>query len=91
MSDITSGYNIAKNIYFKPGFNDLCGFREAEIKPVIEQIANQCGFKKDKADEALDLMRTYYNGHVFSFEKNGFFKSFNSQFNKKIYSTIEKK
>ncbi|MCD6185615.1 MAG: AAA family ATPase [Deltaproteobacteria bacterium] len=70
MSDITSGYNIAKNIYFKPEFNDLCGFKEDEIKLVIEQIVNQCGFEKDKTDEALDLMRTYYNGHVFSFEKD---------------------
>ncbi|MBL0699320.1 MAG: AAA family ATPase [Desulfosarcina sp.] len=70
MSDITSGYNIAKNIYFKSEFNDLCGFKENEIKPIIEQIVKQCGFKKNKTDEALDLMRTYYNGHVFSFEKD---------------------
>ncbi|WDN88483.1 hypothetical protein BuS5_01451 [Desulfosarcina sp. BuS5] len=27
MSDITSGYNIAQNIYFEPEFNDLCGFK----------------------------------------------------------------
>jgi hypothetical protein len=32
MSDITSGYNIAKNIYFDQTFNDLCGFNEAEVK-----------------------------------------------------------
>lgn len=35
LSDITSGYNIAKNIYFEPEFNDLCGFKEDEIRKVI--------------------------------------------------------
>jgi hypothetical protein len=29
MSDITSAYNVAENIYFQPVFNDLCGFRES--------------------------------------------------------------
>ena len=31
MSDITSGYNIAKNIYLDSAFNDLCGFHEKEV------------------------------------------------------------
>ena len=67
LSDITSGYNIAKNIYFHPQFNDLCGFREEEVHGVIEQIADECGFGKEKSDEVLDLMKTYYNGYLFSF------------------------
>ena len=66
MSDITSGYNIAENIYFHPKFNDLCGFREKEVRAVIEQIADECGFGTDKMDEALDLMKTYYNGYLFA-------------------------
>ncbi|KPA11456.1 hypothetical protein MHK_008335, partial [Candidatus Magnetomorum sp. HK-1] len=32
LSDITSGYNIAKNRYHDHRFNDLCGFTEQEIK-----------------------------------------------------------
>ncbi|MCD4762700.1 MAG: ATP-binding protein [Desulfobacterales bacterium] len=66
MSDITSGYNIAKNIYFEPEFNDLCGFRHAELEDVITRIVNECGFEKEQIKEALDLMQTYYNGYVFS-------------------------
>jgi len=66
MSDITSGYNIAKNIYFEPEFNDLCGFRHAELEDVITRIVNECGFEKEKIQEALDLMQTYYNGYTFS-------------------------
>ena len=67
MSDITSGYNIAENIYSKPKFNDLCGFRENEVRIVIEQIVDECDFDAEKANETLDLMKTYYNGYLFAF------------------------
>ena len=70
MSDITSGYNIAKNIYFQPKFNDLCGFREKEVRGVIEQIVDECNFGTEKTDEALNLMKTYYNGYRFAFGLN---------------------
>jgi len=67
MSDITSGYNIAKNIYFEPKFNNLCGFRENEVRKVIEQIVVECNFGTEKTDEALNLMKTYYDGYLFAF------------------------
>jgi len=67
LSDITSGYNIAKNIYFEPEFNDLCGFRQNEVRKVIEQIVAECNFGAEKTDEALELMKTYYNGYLFAF------------------------
>jgi len=66
MSDITSGYNIAENIYFEPEFNDLCGFTNNELENVIGKITDICGLKKTKAEQALDLMKTYYNGYVFT-------------------------
>ena len=43
MSDITSGYNIAKNIYFEPEFNDLCGFKQNEIEDVLKKIVDEFG------------------------------------------------
>jgi Predicted AAA-ATPase/PD-(D/E)XK nuclease superfamily len=66
MSDITSGYNIAENIYFEPEFNDLCGFKQNEIEDVIKEIVGKCGFEKEKIQEAVNLMQTYYNGYTFS-------------------------
>ncbi|MEA2083745.1 MAG: AAA family ATPase, partial [Thermodesulfobacteriota bacterium] len=66
MSDITSGYNIAENIYFEPEFNDLCGFKQAELEKVIEKIVDECGLEKEKIQEAVDMMQTYYNGYTFS-------------------------
>ena len=66
LSDITSGYNIAENIYLRPDFNDLCGFCESEIADTLRQIAADCGFSAAQADEALMMMRTFYNGYRFS-------------------------
>ena len=70
LSDITSGYNIAENIYFEPEFNDLCGFRQNEVRDVIEQLVTKCDLGAEKIDEALELMKTYYNGYLFAFGPN---------------------
>ncbi len=40
MSDITSGYNIGENIYTDESYNDLCGFTEAEIKAVLNDLGD---------------------------------------------------
>jgi hypothetical protein len=56
MSDITSGYNIAENIYFEPEFNELCGFKQKEIESVIKRIVDKCDFEKEKTKEAVNLI-----------------------------------
>jgi hypothetical protein len=66
MSDITSGYNIADNIYLNPVYNDMCGFHESEISETAEHICHECGFGDRAAEEAVHLMKTYYNGYIFS-------------------------
>ena len=66
LSDMTSGYNVGENIYLEAIFNDLCGFTEAEIAAVLERLAAED--MKWSAAEALDTMRTFYNGYRFSDE-----------------------
>jgi len=68
MSDITSGFNIAENIYFEPEFNDLCGFWENEIAEALQQIAISCKLSTEKVTEALEMMRVFYDGYNFSNE-----------------------
>ncbi|HDN25958.1 MAG TPA: AAA family ATPase [Thioploca sp.] len=65
MSDISSGFNIAENIYQYPKFNDLCGFWEAEILAALQQIALECGFEEQQVNETLAVMRAFYNGYRF--------------------------
>nr|VFK41962.1 MAG: Predicted AAA-ATPase [Candidatus Kentron sp. SD] len=66
MSDLTSAYNVAENIYLLPHFNVLCGFREAEIAMMATEIIKECDLSESQADEALSMMRTFYNGYRFS-------------------------
>ncbi|MDL1963681.1 MAG: ATP-binding protein [Deltaproteobacteria bacterium] len=68
MSDITSGYNMAKNIYLDSAFNDLCGFHEKEIKKALNAVSAECGLKKKDVAEAIDFMRVYYNGYKFALD-----------------------
>ena len=66
MSDMTSGYNVAKNIELRAEFNALCGFTEAEIMTLLQALAN--GSNTWSVPEALNLMRTFYNGYCFNEE-----------------------
>ncbi|MTW19889.1 AAA family ATPase [Allochromatium palmeri] len=66
LSDMTSGYNVGKDIYLEPEFNDLCGFTETEVTAVLEQLAPADGAWS--VEEALATMRTFYNGYRFSEE-----------------------
>jgi hypothetical protein len=66
LSDMTSGYNVAKSVYLNPEFNDLCGFTESEVAEVLERLAAEGG--DWTVNEALATMRTFYNGYRFSEE-----------------------
>ena len=66
LSDLTSGYNVSETITLQPEFNDLCGFHEAEIAVTLRQIAATCGWAEAQADEALGMVRTFYNGYRFT-------------------------
>ncbi|NEX16069.1 MAG: AAA family ATPase [Halochromatium sp.] len=71
MADITSGYNVVEDISLRPELADLCGFHEAEVASVLEQIIAHCRLPAGQAEEALAMMRTFYNGYNFSLEPEG--------------------
>ncbi|MDM8520692.1 AAA family ATPase [Anaerolineales bacterium HSG6] len=68
LSDITSGFNVAKNISLRPQFNDLCGFWENEVADALTQVGEQCQLSAEKVQEALTIMRTFYDGYSFYYE-----------------------
>ncbi len=69
MTDITSSYNVAEDIYFKYEFNDLCGFRESELALILNKIAKKCDLASTKAEQALTLMKSFYDGYCFNYRK----------------------
>jgi hypothetical protein len=68
LSDMTSGYNVAKNIYLEPRFQDLCGFTEAEIGEALKTVVSERGLPAGETEPALAQMRQYYNGYRFTDE-----------------------
>lgn len=64
LSDMTSGYNVAENIYHEDIFHDLCGLTESEISAALARLA--VDGVSWSVSEALETMRTFYNGYRFS-------------------------
>ncbi|MDG4583867.1 MAG: AAA family ATPase [Candidatus Competibacter sp.] len=66
LSDITSGYNIAKSLSQRPEFQDLCGFTAEEVQATLARIGAEQHLSAEQIDEAFALMRVFYNGYCFS-------------------------
>ena len=67
MSDISSGYNVAKDISPRRRYHDLCGFHETEIAEALARIVAECGLPETQVREALSMMRAFYNGYRFGY------------------------
>ncbi len=65
MSDVTSAFNIAEDIYHLPIFNDLCGFWETEVEAILQQIVTAQGLPPESVTQSLSTMRSFYNGYTF--------------------------
>jgi hypothetical protein len=68
LSDLSSGYNVARDISLNPGLKRLCGFTETEIEGLLQQVTAECALSSEALTAALDTMRTFYNGYAFGEE-----------------------
>ncbi|MDM8531047.1 AAA family ATPase [Anaerolineales bacterium HSG25] len=71
LSDITSGFNIAKDISLWSQFTDLCGFWEFEVAEALAQVGEHCQLSPEKIEEALTIMRTFYDGYNLGYDTKG--------------------
>ena len=65
MDDVTSGFNIGRNVTLKPEFNEMLGFTEPEVRGLLELYRDRGAFDQD-VDAALDVMREWYDGYRFA-------------------------
>ena len=70
MDDVTSGFNIGKNISLRPEFNDMLGFTEEEVQNLLEMYRDYGVFNQD-VEAALAVMREWYNGYRFAKSAQG--------------------
>ncbi len=70
LSDVTSGMNIAENVSLEPQLNALAGFTEKDVEGLLDEVVagrRDAGKPTEvSADEALRMVRTWYNGYRFS-------------------------
>ncbi len=67
MDDVTSGFNIGKNISLHPDFNEMVGFTEPEVRRLVETYRD-CGVFNQGVDTAMGIMGEWYNGYRFAEE-----------------------
>ncbi len=67
MDDVTSGFNIGKNISLHPDFNEMVGFTEAEVRNLVETYRD-CGVFNQDVATAMGIMGQWYNGYRFAEE-----------------------
>ena len=65
MDDVTSGFNVGRNISLQPQFNELLGFTEAEVRGVLG-LYREHGVLDQDMDAALEVMRKWYDGYRFA-------------------------
>ena len=65
MDDVTSGFNIGRNLSLSPEFNAMLGFTEDEVREVLRTY-HAAGAIGEAPDAALATMRRWYNGYRFA-------------------------
>ena len=75
LDDVTSGFNIGKNISIDPNFNSMLGFSETDVIQVIEHY-RAAGLIQHETAHLLEIMKQWYNNYIFSKKtKNTLFNS----------------
>jgi hypothetical protein len=65
MDDLTSGFNIGKNISTDADFNPMLGFTHDDVTAMIDYY-RQAGRIRHQTHDLLELMKQWYNHYVFS-------------------------
>jgi hypothetical protein len=68
LADISSGYNVSKDLSLDARLIDLCGFSEAEVAAVLDQLALEQTRDPGWSAHMLETMRLWYNGYRFGYE-----------------------
>ena len=65
MDDVTSGFNIGKNLSLLPEYNELLGFTEADVRWMLKTYRDIGAFDRD-VDKTIATMREWYDGYQFA-------------------------
>ena len=66
LSDVTSGFNIGKNISMRSSFNSLVGFTETEFRQMLEYYRDATGVFNHSIDQLIEITKPWYDNNCFS-------------------------
>ncbi len=66
LSDVTSGFNIARNLSIDANLNTAMGFAESEVRAMLEYYRDETGVFKHSIDELINIMKPVYDNYCFS-------------------------
>ena len=78
MDDLTSGFNIAKNISQDARFNSMLGFSESEVLQIYRDFKGAGEFTEGDPEAIVKSIKPWYDGYCFAKEKIGRESVFNS-------------
>ena len=78
MDDLTSGFNIAKNISQDARFNSMLGFSESEVLQIYRDFKGAGEFTEGDPEAIVKSIKPWYDGYCFAREKIGRESVFNS-------------
>lgn len=68
MDDVTSGFNIGKNISLTPDITEILGLTREEVEEMIDYY-REAGKISHSTGEILAIMSAWYNGYKFSMHR----------------------
>ncbi len=66
LSDVTSGFNIARNVSLRSQLNGAMGLTESEVRQMLEYYRDASNVFKHSVDELFTIMKPYFNNYCFS-------------------------
>lgn len=78
LSDVTSGFNIGRNVSMDERFNEAIGFSESEVREMLDYYREATGVFKHTNDEIINYIRPWYDNYCFAEESANDDRMFNS-------------
>ena len=66
LSDVTSGFNIGRNVSMEKSFNEAIGFSETEVREMLEYYREATGVFQHTNEEIIEAIRPWYDNYCFA-------------------------
>lgn len=78
LSDVTSGFNIGKNVSMDKRFNEAIGFSESEVRDMLDYYREATGVFNHTNDQIIEYIRPWYDNYCFAKDSADDDRMFNS-------------